>query len=478
MASPRRLVRLACFLATHTFALRSPPRAAPLPTAPASRAASLSKALGRKCLEVGLALASCAPSLPAAAAVSKAPVAATATTAAPVAATAASRKYLLFTGFPFPLGPFTERRTVQSELVKGRVYGFEQEIRLSGISANVRSTVFRTKDNHLVVYNPVAPTEEFLAQLDALGSEGVSHVLLGATTYEHKVFVGPFARKFPGAKVWAVPDQWSFPVDLPSKLYGIDARGSGGGDLVDTAGGSAAYGAAPDLTSEFEVKLLRPSRRLGLGYAASEAAVYHKGTKTLALTDALVSVPARPTPSYDAANLRTIGADARSAGTLGTLVLKGTAAVNWQGVGAKTVSDFFASPDRSPADELQRGWERNVLLSLFFGPSPESLVHPDPAFQRLSERWIVAPVTDSLVYRSSRVKPELRRWVDDVAKWDIKYISPSHFAAKQGTSQDWKRAFQATLADGAGQPEKKPFCEQDARLLEGISTQLVKLNVI
>ena len=31
---------------------------------------------------------------------------------------APSRKYLFVTGFPFPLGPITERRTVQSELVK------------------------------------------------------------------------------------------------------------------------------------------------------------------------------------------------------------------------------------------------------------------------------------------------------------------------------------------------------------------------
>ena len=92
-------------------------------------------------------------------------------------------------------------------------------------------------DNHLLVYNPVAPTEEFLRQLDGLGSDGVSHILLGATQYEHKVFVPAFARKFPEAKVWAVPDQWSFPVDLPSPLLGIDTKGTGGGELTDTAAG-------------------------------------------------------------------------------------------------------------------------------------------------------------------------------------------------------------------------------------------------
>merc|ERR1719171_1446042 len=156
---------------------------------------------------------------------------------------AASRRYINLAGFPFPLGPFTERRTVQSELVPGKVYGFEQEQMLSGITANVRAVVFRMSDNHLLVYTPVAPTDEFLQQLAELKSDGVSHIMLGATAYEHKIFVGPFARKFPDAKVWAVPDQWSFPLNLPAPLLGIDESGTGGGELLDTAAGSKAYSA-------------------------------------------------------------------------------------------------------------------------------------------------------------------------------------------------------------------------------------------
>ena len=42
---------------------------------------------------------------------------------------------------------------------------------------------------------------------------------------------------------------------------------------------------------------------------------------------------------------------------------------------------------------------------------------------------MVAPVTDSLIYRSDRVKPELARWVDDVSKWDFTTIAPAHFDA-------------------------------------------------
>lgn len=77
----------------------------------------------------------------------------------------------------------------------------EQEQRLSSITANVRSTVFRLKDNSLLVYNPIAPTDEWISQLSSLGGDRISHIVLGSTAYEHKIFVGPFARKFPEAKV-------------------------------------------------------------------------------------------------------------------------------------------------------------------------------------------------------------------------------------------------------------------------------------
>ena len=89
-------------------------------------------------------------------------------------------------------------------------------------------------------------------------------------------------------------------------------------------------------------------------------------------------------------------------------------------------SDKAGSADEtaSSASKLQRGWERNALLSLYFGPSPSSLVDPDASFKTLTDKWIVAPVTDTLIYRSSRVQPEIARWVDDVAKWDFTMISP------------------------------------------------------
>jgi hypothetical protein len=377
---------------------------------------------------------------------------------------APSRKYLFVTGFPFPLGPITERRTVQSELVKGRVYGFVQELRLSGITANSRCTVFRTANNDLIVYDPVAPTEEFLEQLASLNGR-VAHILLGATTYEHKAFVGPFSRKFPAAKVWAVPDQWAWPLDLAPKALGIFADG----DLVDTASSASTY--PDDFREEFEVKLLRPSQRLGLGYAASEAALYHKPTHTLALTDAMINVPATPSEDYEVENLRGVGADAKTDKSLGQLVLALLRLTNFEG-GRAIVDQYWASPTSD--DSLQRGWERNVLLSLFFGPAPQSIVEPHDSFARLPGAWRVAPVTETLVYKSDRVRPELQRWVDDVGKWDFTYVAPAHFAAGKGSPSEWKKAFGPVLAG-----ERDPaYTAGDLKLLETLSDVIQKAGVI
>ena len=82
----------------------------------------------------------------------KLPAAATAdVTDAPSSSVGKSRRYINLTGFPFPLGPFVERPTVATTIVPGKVYSFEQEQALSGIPANVRATVFRMRDNLVLV---------------------------------------------------------------------------------------------------------------------------------------------------------------------------------------------------------------------------------------------------------------------------------------------------------------------------------------
>lgn len=49
----------------------------------------------------------------------------------------------------------------------------------------------------------------------------VEYIVLPTFAYEHKVFVGPFSRKFPRAQVWVAPRQWSWPLNLPLEFFGI-----------------------------------------------------------------------------------------------------------------------------------------------------------------------------------------------------------------------------------------------------------------
>ena len=68
------------------------------------------------------------------------------------------RRYVNFTGFPFPLVPLLSRRTTRTELVPGQVWAFEQEQGIGfglGVSTNVRMTVIKLRDGSLWV--PVGP---------------------------------------------------------------------------------------------------------------------------------------------------------------------------------------------------------------------------------------------------------------------------------------------------------------------------------
>lgn len=72
----------------------------------------------------------------------------------------------------------------------------------------------------LFVYAPVAPTAECLALLSELDAP-VEYIVLPTTLFEHKLFMGPFSRRFPRAQSFVVPGQWSWPLNLPSTFFGI-----------------------------------------------------------------------------------------------------------------------------------------------------------------------------------------------------------------------------------------------------------------
>ena len=136
----------------------------------------------------------------------------------------AKRRYVNFTGFPFPLVPFLSRRTVLREVVKGKVWTLEQEQGIGfdlGVSTNVRCTIVKMRDGRLWVHDPVAPTVECLEMIERIGGD-VAYVVLATTQYEHKVFAGPFARKFPDGTFLSISIR---AIGLTACLFGVNSGG-------------------------------------------------------------------------------------------------------------------------------------------------------------------------------------------------------------------------------------------------------------
>ena len=91
----------------------------------------------------------------------------------------------------------------------GRVWFFEQKQGIGlglNVSVNVRMTVIKLRSGGLWVHAPIAPTDECIALLNELNAP-VEHIVLPTTLFEHKIFVGPFQRRFPDASVFIAPDQ-------------------------------------------------------------------------------------------------------------------------------------------------------------------------------------------------------------------------------------------------------------------------------
>ncbi|KAF5735574.1 hypothetical protein HS088_TW15G01082 [Tripterygium wilfordii] len=192
------------------------------------------------------------------------------------------RFYFNITGFPFPLGPFLNRRTIRSEVVKGCIWLFEQEQALgfSSVSTNIRMTVIKLKSGKLWVHAPIAPTRECIQLVKELGAP-VEYIVLSTFAYEHKIFVGPFSRKFPRAQIWVAPRQWSWPLNLPLEFFGIFRAKTLKDEDLSTP-----------WADEIEQKVLS-SPEVGIGPYV-EVAFYHKRSRTLLITDAVIFVPRKP----------------------------------------------------------------------------------------------------------------------------------------------------------------------------------------
>lgn len=382
------------------------------------------------------------------------------------------RTYFNITGFPFPLGPLFQRRTLRTRVDDG-IWTFEQEQSLLNVSVNVRMTAIRLEDGTLWIHNPIAPTRECVALVNELGYP-VRYIVLGSAQYEHKVFVGPFSRRWPEAKVYTVPQQWSWPLDLPSLFYGIN-----GAELLDEEPAPWA--------AEIDQRLLAPKERLGLvGYSGAECAFFHRRSRTLLCTDALVFVPEEPPDVLDKRELMDLGR------TSGQFFLDLLVLTDWQGSGDYVRNAQQADSKSKPKSEtelIRTGWQRNALWALFLGPDGRSIINAEQSFNAIAGSWVVGPVCYALVY-SGKFRQEVAAWAESICQWDVQQIIPCHFAGPvRGTRDDIRRAFEVLRpgVDVTRKPDVElpwPFPRpvryrpEDFKLLDDITTTLRDLNAL
>ncbi|CAK0890390.1 unnamed protein product, partial [Prorocentrum cordatum] len=206
--------------------------------------------------------------------------AALAAAAAAAAAAVAADSGLRAGGRYAPSGPVVwpprlSKETLREELVPGAIWGLEQVIAFFTVSANVRMTVVRLRDGGLWVCSPVSPTGQCLRLLRELGR--VAHLVAPGTALEHKASLADFSREFPEATVWVSPGQGASPLDPP--LGRVD--------------GVLGQGSEPPWKSEIDYRVfyVAPPETAGT-YA--ETAFFHAQSRTLLLTDAVLSVPISP----------------------------------------------------------------------------------------------------------------------------------------------------------------------------------------
>ena len=287
-----------------------------------------------------------------------------------------------------------ERVTVKRELVPGVIWSLEQEQALDVLAMNVRTTVVKlteTPGGGLVVFSPQAPTEEFFRLLDEIG-EPVRHIVLPTYALEHKVFVPAMSRRYPSAQVWVAPGVWSVPVDLPLSWLGINATGT----LVNTGdGGGVEEGeglAPPPWARELECKILQVDSAGANPYI--EAVFYHKATRTLLVTDLVLSIPSEPPEVISRDRLLNLAPD-----------------------------DPVDAPAPLSDQALRTGWAKASLVVSFLGPSRQQQVEGgklkwDPGYEKsfatIADRVIPSPILRTLVF--SKGRKQTGEFIDEVCR--------------------------------------------------------------
>ena len=373
-----------------------------------------------------------------------------------------------------PIYPYGKRRTLRQEVLKNTIWTFDQVQGIFYVVVPIRMTVVRLEAGGLLVYAPVAPTEECIGLVRELEAEHgeVKYIVLPTISgLEHKVFVGPFARKFPQAKVYIAPQQWSFPVNLPLSWLGFPPK--------RTYTLPQPYEDNP-FGEEFDYAILGPIK-LGLG-SFGEVAIFHKPSGTALVTDSVISIPRTPPES----------------------------------VQLDPYPLLFHARD-SALDKIEdtpenrvKGWQRICLFATYFQPealevptwnstlqkakqSPDRSKkayyglypfgwksHWQESFDQLqgNGRLLVAPILRTLIL--NRAPRETIKWANLLVSWHFERLIPCHFQAPlQVSPREFRQAFSFLEKEELpiNQPQF-PLPEKDLAPLENIEGTLEKSKLV
>lgn len=379
--------------------------------------------------------------------------------------------------FLVPLYPYRDRRTLRREIVKDTIWTFDQVQGILYVMVPIRMTVVKLAAGGLLVYAPVAPTPKCLQLMQELvNTHGeVKYIILPSSSgLEHKVFVGPFARCFPTAQVFVAPGQWSFPFNLPLSWLGFPR---------DRTQVLPDYACNTPFGNEFDYKILGP---LDLGAGKfTEVAFYHPRSRSLLVTDVVVSIPDDPPAivQLDPYGLLFHAKDNGFDQVEDTLT---TRRKGWHRMALfafffrpaalepvetwQSVRDAFNAPDRSRRAyfgwfpfQWNAGWERSF----------EAL--------RGNGRLFVAPILQALIL--NRAPQETLDWATDVAAWDFDQIIPCHLDAPiAATPRQFRQAFafleQAGEQSGTLERENSPLPEADFALLRTLDQGLSRTRLV
>lgn len=125
-----------------------------------------------------------------------------------------------------PVGTYKRKKTIRETIVPGQLWTLDQKFGILNVQVPLRMTLCKLSSGGLLVYNPIAATQECLGLVNEIAKEHgpVKHIVVGSVALEHKAYAGVFAQKFPDAKVFLTPGQYSVPVNLPISFLGFPAK--------------------------------------------------------------------------------------------------------------------------------------------------------------------------------------------------------------------------------------------------------------